>query len=173
MKRRYEAYRTRQARALLSLVPQAGIRPLYARARAWAAEEGLSLGKDPLATLVLFLMETLPLPPFQVWMEDRAAFLEAHLEEEFASLPTEPRSAPPVTVESRGVELGGRRWLASLNLFRRDEAWRGFIAFRSTSGSPNLRTGDIFREEDPEEIRDRFLSFRPHTLQAFLRSVLS
>jgi hypothetical protein len=36
-----------------------------------------------------------------------------------------------------------------------------------------VRTADIFREEDPEEIRDRFRAFHSGTLQAFLRSVLS
>lgn len=170
---RYRAYRARQAQALISLLPQEAIRPLYSRARAWAAEMRVSRGKDPLATLLLFLQEIIPLPPMQVWMADRAGHLDAHLEEEFASAPAHRRSSPPVTVASRGLEISGRRCQASLRLFRRDEAWRGFISFRVPGESHGLRTADIFREEDPEEIRDRFLAFHAGTLEAFLRSILA
>ena len=173
LKSRYRAYRSRQAQALVSFLPHEAIRPLYARARAWAGEVGVGVEKDPLATLLLFVQNLLPLPPFEVWLEDRSEHLEAHLEEEFTSAPAHRRVSPPVTVESRAVSLGETHWRASLNLFRRDEAWRGFISFRPVGEGPGVRTADIFREEDPEEIRDRFLSYQPHTLQAFLRSVLS
>ena len=108
-----------------------------------------------------------------VWVADRAAHLDAHLKEEFASGPTHREASPPVTVASRGLEMSGRRWHASLRLFRRDEAWRGFIAFRASGEARGPRTADIFREEDPEEIRDRFLGFHAGTLEAFLRSVLA
>ena len=172
LKSRYRAYRSRQANALVSILPQEAIRPLYSRARIWAGEIGIPLGKDPLATLLLYLQEILPLPPFDVWLADRATHLEAHLEEEFASEPAHRRVSPPVTVESRGMEMAGRRWRASLNLFRRDDAWRGFITFRRAGDDTGVRTADIFREEDPEEIRDRFRGFHSGTLQAFLRSVL-
>ena len=173
LKSRYRDYRTRQAQFLVSFLPHEAIRPLYARARAWAGESGVPVGKDPLATLLLFLQDLLPLPPFEIWLKDRSENLEAHLEEEFTSPPAHRRVSPPVTVESRAVRLGDSHWRASLNLFRRDEVWRGFISFRPVGDGPGVRTADIFREEDPEEIRRRFLSFQPHTLQAFLRSVLS
>jgi len=173
LKSRYRDYRARQAQALISLLPHEAVRPLYARARAWAGESGVPVGKDPLATLLLFLQDLLPLPPFEAWLKDRSENLEAHLEEEFSSPPAYQRITPPVTVESRVVQLGDSQWRASLNLFRRDEVWRGFISFRPVDDGPGVRTADIFREEDPEEIRNRFLSFKPHTLQAFLRSVLS
>ncbi len=169
---RYRDYRRRQARGLLPLLPRTSVRPLYSQARSWAREKGIPVGQDPLALLLLFLEELLPLPPLPVWTEDRVANLSAHVEEEFAPEEAHRRPSPPVTVESRGVELGGRKWKASLNLFRRDEAWRGFIAFRPTEGGDGVRTTDIFREEDPEEIRNRFLSFHAQTLQAFLRSLL-
>ncbi len=172
LRSRYRAYRSRQAQALVSFLPQEAIRPLYAQARTWAAEVGVRIGKDPLATLLLFLQELLPLPPFEVWLRDRAEHLPAHLEEEFTSAPAHRRISPPVTVESRPVSLGESHWRASLSLFRRDEAWRGFISFRPVGDGPGVRTADIFREEDPEEIRSRFLSFNARTLQAFLRSVL-
>jgi hypothetical protein len=171
--KRYHAYRIRQAQGLISLLPRDAIRPLYSRARAWAVEAGAPPGKDPLALLLLFLEDLMPLPPFEVWVGDRASHLEAHVEEEFASGPAHRRNSPPVTVASRGLDLGGHRWQASLRLFRRDEAWRGFIAFRNSDKSDPLRTADIFREEDPEEIRSRFLAFHNETLEAFLRSVMA
>lgn len=169
---RYRAYRSRQAQALVSLLPQDAVRPLYARARAWAGEVGVDIGKDPLATLLLYLQEIIPLPPFDVWIKDRSENLEAHLEEEFTSAPAHRRVSPPVMVESRGVRLGEELWRASLSVFRRDEAWRGFISFRPLAEGPGVRTADIFREENPEEIRNRFLSLNAHTLGAFLRSLL-
>lgn len=169
---RYRAYRLRQVQSLISLLPHEAIRPLYARARSWAGEVGIPLGKDPLAILLLFLDDVVPLPPLDIWVEDRAAHLDAHIQEEFASAPSHSRSTSPVTVASRGLDASGRRWRASLRLFRRDEAWRGYISFRSPENPSGLRTADIFREDDPEEIRDRFLAFHNGTLEAFLRSVM-
>jgi hypothetical protein len=169
---RYREYCQRQAKGLVSILPKDAIRPLYARAREWGRRTGKEVEKDPLATLLLFLQELLPLPPRQVWEADRALFLDAHIKEEFDSPPAHHRASPPVTVESRGMELDGGRWRATLNLFRRDEAWRGFIVFNRLGEGDTLRTSDIFREEDPDEIRNRFLGFQNHTLQAFLRSVL-
>jgi hypothetical protein len=169
---RYRAYLRRQAGAFASLIPREAVRPLYGQARSWAKESGLDVGKDPMATFLLFLQDFLPLPPFDVWLADRVQHLEAHLEEEFAPEEVHRSASPPVTVESRGMLMEGRRWRASLNLFRREDAWRGYIAFRSQDGSEGRRTADIFRDEDPDEIRRRFLSFHSQTLQAFLRSVL-
>jgi hypothetical protein len=169
---RYRAYRHRQAQALVSLLPRDAVRPLYARARAWAGEAGIEVGKDPLATLLLFLQEVIPLPPFEVWVADRSENLEAHLEEEFISAPAHRRVSPPVMVESRAMRLSEAQWRASLSVFRRDDAWRGFISFRPLGEGPAVRTADIFREENPEEIRDRFLSLSNRTLQAFLQSLL-
>lgn len=170
---RYEEYCRRQSKALVSILPKEAVRPLYARAREWGRETGMEVHKDPLATLLHFVREVvLPLPPRQTWLEDRVRNLDAHLQEEFDSPPAYRRSSPPVTVESRGMDLDGERWQASLNLFRRDEAWRGFIGFNPVGGETGVQTGEIFREEDPEEIRTRFLTFHNQTLQAFLRSVL-
>jgi hypothetical protein len=130
LQNRYGEYCRRQAQGLVSLLPRDAIRPLYAKARAWAKDVDLRSGKDPLATLLLYLREILPLPPFEVWLTDRSEYLEAHLEEEFTSPPAQRRTPPPVTVASRGLTLGEARWLATLNIFRRNDAWRGFISFR-------------------------------------------
>lgn len=169
--RRYQDYRRRQVAALPSILPREAIRPLYARAREWRRASGLETGKDPLDTLLLFLQQILPLPPLEVWMSDRHGNPGAHLRDEYESPQAQSRPTPPVTVESRGMDLGGRRFRAALHLFRRDEAWRGFITFHPVDGGEVLRTADIFREDDPEEIRSRFLGYENHTLQAFLRSV--
>jgi len=169
---RYQEYCLRQAKGLVSLLPKEAIRPLYARAREWGRTTGREVEKDPLATLFLFLQIIIPLPTREVWEADRAKYLDAHVREEFASPPAHKRASPPVTVESRGMELDGQRWRATLNLFRRDEAWRGFVVFNPLGETETVQTTDIFREEDPDEIRNRFLGFHNQTLQAFLRSVL-
>ena len=169
---RYEDYCRRQAKGLVSILPKESIRPLYARAREWGRRTGKEVEKDPLATLLLFLRQLIPLPPRDVWERDRIEHLDAHVKEEFDSPPAHRRVSPPVTVESRGMEIEGKRWRATLNLFRRDEAWRGFIVFNPLGESETVQTADIFREEDPDEIRNRFLGFHNQTLQAFLRSVL-
>jgi len=169
---RYQEYRRRQAKGLVSILPKEAIRPLYGQAREWGRRTGREVEKDPLATFLLFLEQVIPLPPRDVWEKDRAEHLDAHVKEEFESPPAHRRASPPVTVESRGMELDGVRWRATLNLFRRDEAWRGFIIFNPIGESETVRTADIFREEDPDEIRNRFLGFHNQTLQAFLRSVL-
>lgn len=170
LRRLYAEYRRRQASALLGLLSRETIRPLYARAREWASARGVHDGKDPLATLLRYCQEILPLPPFDVWVRDRRENPVAHLREESGWLQGEAPEA--VTVEVRSVRLGEERWTASLRLFHRDGAWRGYISFRDVSGNRTVRTADIFREEEPGEIRRRFLSFRPDTLQAFLRSTL-
>jgi hypothetical protein len=169
---RYEEYRHRQAKGLISILPKSAIRPLYGLAREWGRRTGKEVEKDPLATFLLFLEDVIPLPPRDVWERDRTEYLDAHVKEEFESPPAHRRSSPPVTVESRGMEMDGVRWRATLNLFRRDEAWRGFIIFNPVGEAETVRTADIFREEDPDEIRNRFLGFHNQTLQAFLRSVL-
>ncbi len=169
---RYDEYCRRQAKGLVSILPKEAIRPLYARAREWGRKTGNEVEKDPLATFLLFLEELIPLPPRDVWEADRTEHLRAHVKEEFDSPPAHRLSSPPVTVESRGMEMEGERWRATLNLFRRDEAWRGFIVFNPIGEAETVRTTDIFREEDPDEIRNRFLGFHNQTLQAFLRSVL-
>jgi hypothetical protein len=169
---RYREYCGRQAKALVSSLPREAVRPLYARAREWGKDTGREVDKDPLATLLLFVRTILPLPPLDVWARDRARNLQAHLQEEFESPPAHRQSSPPVTVESRAMDLQGDRWRATLSLFRSEGAWRGFIGFNRIGDETQVRTGEIFREEDPEEIRTRFLGFHNQTLQAFLRSVL-
>jgi hypothetical protein len=178
LRARYEAYCAREAAALPGLLPREGLRALYRSAREGASGPVA----DPLALLVEHCRAILPLPPFEVWLEDYTRDRRPYLEETDAV--GAPRKDAPVTVELRRLEHEGRAWLAGLSLFREPSGWSGFIAFhaedsgeqRSVAESAphraSPRTGDIFREESSEAVRARFRSFTPDTLQAFLRSAL-
>ncbi|MDX1494727.1 MAG: hypothetical protein R3253_11735, partial [Longimicrobiales bacterium] len=76
LRRLYDDYRSRQARALLSLIPRTAVRPLYRRALQ-AADTGGSTQKDPMAILLAFCEALLPLPSFDVWLADRRQNPEA------------------------------------------------------------------------------------------------
>jgi hypothetical protein len=176
---RYEAYCAREAAALPALLPREGLRALYRSAR----ERATGPVADPLALLVAHCRALLPLPPFEVWLEDYLRDRRPYLEE--TDSVGAPRREAPITVELRRLEHEGRAWLATLSLFREPAAWRGFIAFhpddaaaeagaseRASARRATPRTADIFREDSSEEVRARFRSFTPDTLQAFLRSAL-
>jgi hypothetical protein len=151
------------------MIPGEGLRTLYGRAREWARDRGEHESKDPMATLRRYCADLLPLPPFTVWLADfrknRGAYLYDDLEP-----PTSLR-AEPVTVEVRTVEYLDCPWSVELRLFSDEDAWRGFMVFRSGSGA-SFGTADVFCEDAPGIIRDRFLSFESDTLRAFLRSSL-
>jgi hypothetical protein len=168
----YEAYRRREALALLSLLPREAVRPLYRVARERSVPGDGASADDPVALLVDYVeRELLPLPPFPVWLSDFQANRAAHL----AGIDAAPVGADPlapVAVEVRSLRHLGTDWYAALHLFRRDSIWWGFIRFTGAAELTEVRTADIFREEDPEAIRDRFRSFGPDALRAFLRSSL-
>ncbi len=164
----YRAYRRRQARALVRLLPRDAVRPLYRRAIRGGAP---ALGADPLEALLACCEALLPLPPFDVWCADRALHPEAHLSDldDSAEAPT---ADAPATVESRALDIEGRPWIAHLRSFRDGAAWRGFIAFEDVRSRVVHRTAVIFREWASADVRERFLSFEPASLAAFLRSAL-
>lgn len=168
---RYREYRRRQATGLLSLLPEDAVRPLYRHALAWAQALGKGDPRDPLGLLVTFCEEMLPLPPFEVWMADRAAYPAAHLDEAGAGpAGADAPAGDPVTVAVRDLEAHGERWNAELDVRPDGEVWRGHITFRTSDGSKAHSTGEIFREGEAFAVRERFLEFDDHTLQAFLRS---
>lgn len=171
---RYRAYRRRQARQLLRLVPREAVRPLYRRALTGEGkgEETDGTGaalSDPLETLVRYCEDLLPLPPFETWRDDVANNPVAHLHDVDDSAEA-PTSNTPVTFATRDFVAGDRAWTAHLRSFRDGEAWRGFIAFEDRRSSTLHRTALIFRESDPVEVRERFMSFESRALVAFLRS---
>lgn len=169
---RYHAYRRRQAAELLRIMPREAVRDLYGRARDWARDQGLHDGRDPMASLQKFAEHLLPLPPFEVWLEDRGTHPLAHIEEN-SDGPYAPPVGRPGRVETRVFRHGGRRWDSSLLVFREGEAWKGFLEFQEREGGPTYKTATIFREDSAAEVRLRFCDFSDDALSAFLLSALS
>jgi hypothetical protein len=162
----YERYCTHEARALAELVGPDGRRALL-------RAEHASGGELSIDALERAGRRLLPLPPYERWLPDYLANRKAYLER--MGIPGVPDRSEPVTVAIRPVFSG---WWAHLELRHEAEGgvWVGFIAFRPERGGqdfpppPSVRTADVFRGEDPEELRDRFLSFQPATMEGFFRS---
>jgi hypothetical protein len=150
----------------MHLMPREAIRPLYREALA-----GNERVEDPLELLVRHCETLLPLPPFEVWREDLRRSPEAHLRDMDES-PAPPTATAPSTVEVRSVAYRGCTWLAALKSYRDDGVWWGYITFADREGTRAHRTAPVFRESDPVSLRERFLSFEPAALEAFLRSAL-
>ena len=165
----YAAYRRRQARGLVRLLPREAVRPLYRR----ALNQGLGAeaAGDPLGALLSYCERLLPLPPFETWREDVHRHATAHLRDldDSAEAPT---ADAPTTVVTRRFAFDGGSWVAHLRSYREGETWRGYIAFEEEHTERVHRTTLIFRENDPVHVRDRFLDFDLASLQAFLRSAL-
>lgn len=165
----YRRYRIRQARGLVRMLPTEAIRPLYRRA---LARHGRArAAADPLGILVEYCERILPLPPFDVWMQDVILHPSEHLHDldDSADAPT---ARDPATIEARLFEHDRAPWVAHLRSFRDGVVWRGYIAFEDQRNGDVHRTALVFREADPADLRERFLSFEPDTLEAFLRSAL-
>lgn len=168
---RYRRYRIQQGRELLTLLPREGIRALLRQRIASApATSGSGLAMEELAHVCA---ELLPLPPFAVWLQDFQEHRRAHLEVDHLgpSGPEGPQGAP-VTVAVRSFLADGEGWTAELVVRPEGERWCGVLHFHRGEGAPVARTGDIFSEVRPEEVRARFRAFDDHTLRAFLRSSL-
>ena len=168
---RYLAYRRRHADRLVRLIPREAVRAMYGKARDWALEQGRHDSRDPMATLVRFAEHLLPLPPFEVWLSDRASHPIRHIED---SNPASPVSAPsrPAKVEERRFDHEGRTWVASLHVFSTGTRWRGFLRFRESGRTRRYHTAHIFLEDTAREVRRSFRGFDGGALGAFLRSVL-
>jgi hypothetical protein len=178
----YERYLVRQSQAFLSLVPREGIRPLYASARLWAKEQGIHEPRNPMPSLLSFCRARLPLPTFEVWLQDYRTCRMAYAVEA-ASTPLSDADRAPKQIQTRGLEHNRRRWFAGLHLFKDGPTWRGYISFREArsptrsagptgASTPEFRTADIFCENDPVDIQTRFAEYRAETLRGFLRSTL-
>jgi hypothetical protein len=165
----YAAYRRRQARGLVRLLPREAIRPLYRRAL--EEDPGSEASSDPLGALLGYCERLLPLPPFDTWREDVRLHATAHLQdlEDSAEAPT---AEAPTTVEARRFAFEGDPWVAHLRSYRDGPTWRGYISFEDAETRRVHRTTLIFRESHPVDMRERFLGFDVAALQAFLRSAL-
>lgn len=166
----YAAYRRREARALVGMLPREAVRPLYRRALRDSG--GAPDADDPMALLVAYCEDLLPLPTFAAWLEDLRRWPDAHwgaLEESADA----PSAAAPATIEVRRFARGSRSWLAKLRGFRDRGAWRGFISFEDERTHQRVhRTALIFRESSLSDLRERFGDFESASLEAFLRSSL-
>lgn len=178
----YEQYCEHEAGELLSLIPQGELRDFLRRASAPspagsgadlgietpAAAPGEPLSHDAALTQVRRYARTiLPLPSYEMWVRSYLRNRSAYLDR--LGVAAAPKSEEPVMV---AIQEFGEGWYAALFLSSRNDGWSGSIHFHRSESARSLRTADIFREEDPTEIRARFLSFDAATLQAFLRSVL-
>lgn len=171
LKGHYEEYCRQQVTLLLEIIPREAVRSLYRRARIWATERGLHETKDPMSTLRLFCRDLLPLPPFEVWLSDGETLRAAH---ESAGLGFAPVNEPmePIAVEFRQVKHEAESWHGTLEVYRGGDAWRGLIRFQRDGEDGHFRTGEIFREDNVQDLRNRFISFSAPTMSAFLRSTL-
>ncbi|MEX2526177.1 MAG: hypothetical protein WEA09_00950 [Gemmatimonadota bacterium] len=186
----YHRYCTSQGAALTSLLPREAVRPLYREAlarRGASTSDDAGGSNDPMGLLAQHCASILPLPPFQVWVRDFQAHRMEYLEALAKAVGPQGRSEP-VEVEAIPFLSGRQQWVAGLQLFRDGDAWRGFIAFTPQAGqdqlapeapgrsqtrlSSQVRTADIFREQLPGEVRNRFRDLSPAALHAFLRSSL-
>ena len=171
VKGRYEEYCRQQVTLLLEIIPREAVRPLYRRARIWATERGLHDTKDPMSTLRVFCREVLPLPPFEVWRLDYENHRVAHAggRVEWVLL-AEPMD--PIAVDVRRMEHEAEPWHGTLEVYRGGDAWRGLIRFQREGEEGQFRTGEIFCEDDLQDLRTRFNSFTASTMSALLRSTL-
>ena len=78
----------------------------------------------------------------------------------------------PIAVDIRRIEHDAEQWQGTLEVYRGGEAWRGLIRFQRDGEEGHFRTGEIFCEDDLQDLRDRFVSFTAPTMSAFLRSTL-
>ena len=138
LRRQYGEYCQRQAVGLVELMPREGVRPLYRQAREWAVRQGVHDSQDPMATLHRFCRELLPLPSFAVWLVDYESHRLAHLKAGVA-YPHAGEPSEPVTVEFREVEHASDRWQASLDVYRDQDLWRGYIRFHRGSAEVHVR----------------------------------
>jgi hypothetical protein len=171
---RYESYCRRQAARLVQMMPRDAVRPLYRQARAEAVRNDALTDtgeSDPLALLVLHCRSILPLPPFDVWLDDLRRNPDGHFSDLEESMDG-PTAATPSTMEARPLVALGRPWTAHLESFREAGLWRGFISFHEDGSGRAHRTAAVFCEPGPRELRERFLTFENAALEAFLRSAL-
>ncbi len=83
---------------------------------------------------------------------------------------TEPME--PIAVEFRLLEHDSEPWHGTLEVYRGGDAWRGLIRFQRDGDEGHFRTAEIFREDNLQDLGNRFISFTAPTLSAFLRSTL-
>ena len=153
------------------MIPREAVRPIYRHARTWATQRGLHESKDPMSTLRGFCRDVLPLPPFEIWLSDYENHRAAHVD---SGVERAPLAGPlePIAVDVRPIEHEAEPWQGTLEVYRGGDAWRGLIRFQRDGEEGHFRTGEIFCEDDLQDLSDRFISFTAPTMRAFPRSTL-
>lgn len=171
LRRWYHAYRRRQARRLVSILPRDAVRPLY-RAALAGMDARSAGGADPLRVLMEYCATVLPLPPFEVWLADLARYPAAHFQDWDEAVDA-PSPADPATLAARELIRGDERWRVTLCAYPQDGAWRAHLSFAGPALHDAHRTAPVFREPSAEALRDRFMDFEITSIEAFLRSCLA
>ena len=173
---RYEEYCRTQGRELLNLVPREGVRSLLRLLHDVdgmpTSSDGDSASGDALDRLAELCRRLLPLPPFEVWTEDFHRARSA-----YAGLPGPPlapqaEDGRPVTVAVRALTHRSEPWVADLALRPLEGRWVGHVRFHRPGDPSFVQTGEILREDTPQDVRERFGDFDEGTLVALLRSAL-
>lgn len=93
-----------------------------------------------------------------------------------AAPPGRPRVAPPVRERRRSfcfLERDGERWTAYLATYMDGGgACRGYFAFRHGGEEPEVRTADLFVEQDESDVDARARGLGRPLIQALLESAL-
>lgn len=174
LRERYEAYCRAQGRELLNLMPREGVRSLLRVLRDvdGGPPEGESGSEETLDRLGELCRRLLPLPPFEVWIEDFNRARSAYADLPGPPLAPQALDGSPVTVDVRSVTHRGDPWVADLALRPLEARWVGHVRFHRPGDPSFVQTGEILREDSPLEVRTRFRDFDDGTLVALLRSVL-
>lgn len=170
---RYEAYRLRQGRELLAILPREGVRALVRRYRGDVPHDERA-GEPHLDDLARFAATLLPLPPFGVWLDDFTAHRAAHLADAEPPMRDGPEApdGESVAVDVRSFVAAGEEWIGELQVRSVQAGWRGSLHFHRPGAAKAGCTGEVFRERDLTSLRERFRALDQPTLQAFLRSSL-
>lgn len=173
LRARYESYRRRQGRDLLAMIPRDGVRALL-RASHIAGERTDHDVGPALAELAAYAATLLPLPPFEVWLEDFNRNRAAHLALTEPPLADGPTAAggDAVTVDVRTFAADGSEWVGELHVRSVPQGWRGAVHFHHPGAARMACTGEVFREPQLATLRERFRTADGATLRAFLRSAL-
>lgn len=173
LRARYEGYLRRQGRDLLTMIPREGVRALVRESRLAGGLTDQEV-RPALAELAAFAATLLPLPPFDVWLEDFNRNRSAHLaltEPPLTDGPTVSGGAP-VTVDVRTFAADGCEWVSELHVRSVSQGWRGAVHFHRPGAARVACTGEVFREAHLASLRERFRAADNATLRAFLRSAL-
>jgi hypothetical protein len=77
-----------------------------------------------------------------------------------------------ITVGVRRIKHDVVPWQGTLEVYHGGDAWRGLIRFQRVGEEGHFRTGELFCEDDLDDLRDRLISFTATTMSSFLRSIL-